>query len=27
LPSNMTPCVARRDGAVLAVGSPGADRI
>ena len=27
LPSNMTPSVARRDGAVLAVGSPGADRI
>jgi gamma-glutamyltranspeptidase/glutathione hydrolase len=27
LPSNMTPAVARRDGAVLAVGSPGADRI
>ena len=27
LPSNMTPCVARCDDAVLAVGSPGADRI
>lgn len=27
LPSNMTPGVARRDDAVLAVGSPGADRI
>jgi gamma-glutamyltranspeptidase/glutathione hydrolase len=27
LPSNMSPSVARRDGAVLAVGSPGADRI
>lgn len=27
LPSNMTPAVARRDGTVLAVGSPGADRI
>lgn len=27
LPSNMTPAVARRDSAVLAVGSPGADRI
>jgi gamma-glutamyltranspeptidase/glutathione hydrolase len=27
LPSNMTPSVAHRDGAVLAVGSPGADRI
>ena len=27
LPSNMAPTVARRDGAVLAVGSPGADRI
>jgi gamma-glutamyltranspeptidase/glutathione hydrolase len=27
LPSNMTPAVARRAGAVLAVGSPGADRI
>ena len=27
LPSNMTPSVARRDGSVLAVGSPGADRI
>ena len=27
LPSNMAPSVARRDGAVLAVGSPGADRI
>ncbi|MEL7186356.1 MAG: gamma-glutamyltransferase [Pseudomonadota bacterium] len=27
LPSNMTPGVARCDGAVLAVGSPGADRI
>lgn len=27
LPSNMAPSVARKDGAVLAVGSPGADRI
>ncbi|NNL62526.1 MAG: gamma-glutamyltransferase, partial [Woeseiaceae bacterium] len=27
LPSNMAPSVARRDGAILAVGSPGADRI
>jgi len=27
LPSNMAPGVARRHGAVLAVGSPGADRI
>lgn len=27
LPSNMAPSIARRDGAVLAVGSPGADRI
>ena len=27
LPSNMAPSVARRDGAVIAVGSPGADRI
>ena len=27
LPSNMTPSIARRDGSVLAVGSPGADRI
>ena len=27
LPSNMAPCVARSDGSVLAVGSPGADRI
>ncbi|MCP4300786.1 MAG: gamma-glutamyltransferase [Gammaproteobacteria bacterium] len=27
LPSNMAPSVARREGAVLAVGSPGADRI
>lgn len=27
LPSNMAPSVARRSGAVLAVGSPGADRI
>jgi len=27
MPSNMAPSVARRDGAVLAVGSPGADRI
>ncbi len=27
LPSNMAPSVARTDGAVLAVGSPGADRI
>ena len=27
LPSNMAPSVARRDGSVLAVGSPGADRI
>jgi len=27
LPSNMTPSVARRNGAVMAVGSPGADRI
>ena len=27
LPSNMAPSVARRDGGVLAVGSPGADRI
>ena len=27
LPSNMAPSVARRNGAVLAVGSPGADRI
>ena len=27
LPSNMTPGVARRDGRVLAFGSPGADRI
>ena len=27
LPSNMAPSVARRDGAVMAVGSPGADRI
>ena len=27
LPSNMAPSVARRKGAVLAVGSPGADRI
>ena len=27
LPSNMAPSVARRDGAVLAAGSPGADRI
>lgn len=27
LPSNMAPSVARRPGAVLAVGSPGADRI
>ena len=27
LPSNMAPSVARRHGAVLAVGSPGADRI
>lgn len=27
LPSNMAPSVARGDGAVLAVGSPGADRI
>jgi gamma-glutamyltranspeptidase/glutathione hydrolase len=27
LPSNMAPSVARRDGKVIAVGSPGADRI
>lgn len=27
LPSNMAPSVARREGAVLSVGSPGADRI
>lgn len=27
LPSNMAPSVARRDGAVIAIGSPGADRI
>ncbi|MBT8444904.1 MAG: gamma-glutamyltransferase family protein, partial [Gammaproteobacteria bacterium] len=27
LPSNMAPTVARRDGTVLAAGSPGADRI
>lgn len=27
LPSNMAPSVARRDGSVLAIGSPGADRI
>ncbi len=27
LPSNMAPCVARADGAVLAAGTPGADRI
>jgi gamma-glutamyltranspeptidase/glutathione hydrolase len=27
LPSNMAPSIARREGAVLAVGSPGADRI
>ncbi len=27
LPSNMAPSIARRDGSVLAVGSPGADRI
>lgn len=27
LPSNMAPSVARRDGAILAAGSPGADRI
>ncbi|MEX0975916.1 MAG: gamma-glutamyltransferase [Woeseia sp.] len=27
LPSNMTPAIARRHGTVLAVGSPGADRI
>ena len=27
LPSNMAPSVARRDGTILAVGSPGADRI
>ena len=27
LPSNMAPSVARRDGVVIAVGSPGADRI
>ncbi len=27
LPSNMTPVIARRNAAVLAVGSPGADRI
>jgi len=27
LPSNMAPSVARSDDAVLAVGSPGADRI
>jgi gamma-glutamyltranspeptidase/glutathione hydrolase len=27
LPSNMAPSVARRDGSVLAAGSPGADRI
>ncbi len=27
LPSNMAPSVARREGSVLAVGSPGADRI
>lgn len=27
LPSNMAPSVARSDGAVLAIGSPGADRI
>ena len=27
LPSNMAPSVARKDGAVLAAGSPGADRI
>jgi gamma-glutamyltranspeptidase/glutathione hydrolase len=27
LPSNMAPCCARSDGAVLAIGSPGADRI
>ena len=27
LPSNMAPSVARRDGDVLAIGSPGADRI
>lgn len=27
LPSNMAPSIARRDGTVLAVGSPGADRI
>jgi len=27
LPSNMAPCVARNDGCVLAIGSPGADRI
>jgi gamma-glutamyltranspeptidase/glutathione hydrolase len=27
VPSNMAPTVARRDGAVLAIGSPGADRI
>jgi len=27
LPSNMAPTIARRDGSVLAIGSPGADRI
>jgi len=27
LPSNMAPSIARRDGTVLALGSPGADRI
>ena len=27
LPSNMAPTIARREGAVLAAGSPGADRI
>lgn len=27
LPSNMAPSIARRDGTVLAIGSPGADRI
>ena len=27
LPSNMAPCAARREGRVLAAGSPGADRI
>lgn len=27
MPSNMAPCVARADGAVLAIGTPGADRI